>query len=119
MRIANRRRDAVRKHAAVELSRSDQRALAMHMAIDEAGHGEAPFGVDLLHAAVAVEGAHDHAAANSNVPRLQFPGDNVQDAGVAHDQIGRHAAQGLIDLPFQHLSHAQPPVYYVRFRIIG
>ena len=117
MRITDSSRHAVGKYAAVELQRSDQRALAVHMAIDEARHGEAALGVDLLHAAIAVEGAHDEAAADSDVAGLQFAGDQVQDAGVAHNQVGGQPAQRLIDLPFQNFSHAPPPA--ARFRIIG
>ena len=115
VRITDSGGDAVGKHAAVELPRSHQRALAVHVAIDKAGHGEAALGVDLLHAAVAVEGAHDEAAAHGDVAGLQFTGDQVQDAGVANHQVGGQPAQGLIDLPFQYISHGRP----IGFRIIG
>ena len=116
MRITDSSRDAVRQHAAVELRRSDQRALAVHMTVDKAGHGEPALGIDLLHAAVAVEGAHDGAAAHGDVARLQFAGDQVQDAGVAYHQVGGQPAQSLIDLPFQYLSHAQSPMWAIRER---
>src|SRR5271154_5404994 len=39
VRIANGRRNSVRKHAAVELSGGNQRALAMHVAIDKSRRG--------------------------------------------------------------------------------
>ena len=117
VRVTNRGGDAMGKHTAVELQRSHQRALAVHVAIDKAGHGEAALGIDLLHPAVAVEGAHDEAAAHGDVAGLQFAGDQVQDAGVAHHQVRGQPAHCLIDLPFQNISHAQPPC--ARFRIIG
>ena len=88
MGIADGGGDSVRQHTAVELSRSDQRALAMHVAIDKAGNGKAALGVDFLHAAITVERAHDDAAAHGDVAGLQFTGYQVQDAGVADDQVG-------------------------------
>jgi hypothetical protein len=44
---------------------------------------------------------------------MQFTGDQVQDACVAHHQVGGQPSHGLIDLPFQYISHAQPPGYAV------
>ncbi len=88
MGIADGGGDTVRKHTAVELSRSDQRALAVHVAIDKAGHGEAALGIDFLETAVAVEGADDDAAAYGDVPGLEFAGYQVEDARVADDQVG-------------------------------
>ena len=46
------------------------------------------------------------AAADGDVAGLQFAGDQVQDAGVAHHQVGGQPAQSLIDLPLQNISHA-------------
>ncbi len=105
VRIANCRRDAVRKHAAVELPGSNQRALAMYVAIDKAGDGKTPFGVDLLEAAIAVESTDNHLPANGDVARLNLTGDEVQDAGVTDDKVSGQPAQGLIDLSLQNLSH--------------
>src|SRR5580692_7143265 len=93
------------KHAAIELPRSNQRALAMHVAVDKAGDGKAPFGVDLLMAPVAVEGANNLVSANGNVTGLNLAGNEIQDAGIADDKIGRQPAQGLIDLSLQSISH--------------
>ena len=89
MRIADCRRDAVGQNTAVKLSRSNQRALAMHVAIDKAGDGKTPFGIDLLQAPVAVEGSNDDVSANGNVARLNVSGYQIQDAGIAYDQVGR------------------------------
>ncbi len=75
-------------NTAVELARRHQRALAVDVAIDKAGHGETPLGIDFLDAAVAVEGAHDDAAANGDVTGLELAGHQVQDARVADDQVG-------------------------------
>ena len=41
VRVADRRRDAVRQHAAVELERRDQRGFDVQMRVDEAGHDDA------------------------------------------------------------------------------
>src|ERR1700677_4724368 len=49
VRITNRGGDAMGKHTAVELERSYEGALAMHVTVDKPGHGEAPLGIDLLH----------------------------------------------------------------------
>ena len=44
------------------------------------------------------------AAAYRDVARLQLAGHQVQDPGIADDQVGRQPAQGLIDLSFQQIS---------------
>jgi hypothetical protein len=77
----------------------------MHVAVDKAGDGKAPFGVDLLMAPVAVEGANNLVSANGNVTGLNLAGNEIQDAGIADDKIGRQPAQGLIDLSLQSISH--------------
>ena len=48
MGIANRRRNAVRKYATVELTGGNQCALAVHMAIDESRNCDTSLCVDLL-----------------------------------------------------------------------
>ena len=114
MRIANGRSDAVRQHTAVELAWGHQRALAVHMTVDEPGNRDPALRVDLFDSPVAVERANDGAAAHCNVARLQLTGDQVQQPGIADDQVCRRPAQGLIDLSFQQIFHAthlthQPP----------
>ena len=47
VRIADRRGDAVREHAAVELERRDQRGFDMQMGVDEAGDDDLAGDVDL------------------------------------------------------------------------
>ena len=54
-------------------------------------------------------------AADGDVAGLQFAGDQVQDAGVAHHQVGGQPAEGLVDPSFQHISHALPP--WARFAV--
>ena len=44
VRVADRRRDPARQHAALELERRDERGLDMQMGVDEARHGDAPAG---------------------------------------------------------------------------
>ncbi len=105
MRITDCRRDPVGQNTAVELSRSNQRALAMHVAIDKAGNGKTPLGIDLLQAAVAVEGSNDDGSANCDVARLNLTGYQIQDAGVSYHQVGGQPAEGLIDLSLQNISH--------------
>jgi hypothetical protein len=77
----------------------------MHVAIDKAGDGKSPFGIDLLQTSVAVEGSDDDGSANGNVARLNLAGCQIQDTGVSHDKVGGQPAEGLIDLSFQNISH--------------
>ena len=50
-------------------------------------------------------------------PDCNLAGHKVQDAGVADDQVSRHAAQSLIDPPLQNISHESQalPVRLVDF----
>ena len=52
VRIADRRGDAVREHAAIELERRDQRGLDMQMRVDEAGNHDLAPDIDLARAAI-------------------------------------------------------------------
>jgi hypothetical protein len=96
------------QHAAVELAGHDERAFAMHMAVDKARNRDAAVGVDFVHSAIAVAGADDHLTADRDVTRMDRTRRKIEYARVAHDQVRRHAAHRLIDPTFQGLPQARP-----------
>ena len=77
---------------AVELAGDDERAFAMHMAVDKARNRDAAAGIDLVHSAAAVTGADDHLTADRDVTRMDRARRKIEYARVAHDQVRRHAA---------------------------
>ena len=62
VRIADRGRDAVGEHAAVEFERRDQRGFDMQMRVDEAGDDDLAGDVDLARAAIVAMRADDAVA---------------------------------------------------------
>ena len=67
VRIADRRGDAARKHAAVELVRCDQRAFDVQMGVDEAGYHDPAGDVDFPYAGIGFQRADDAVAADGDV----------------------------------------------------
>ena len=97
MRVADRRRHAVRQDASVELVRRDERGFDMHMRVDEARHDDAPPPVDLAGAAIGAIGTHDGVAAHGDIGLRQGSGDEIEQAPVLDDEIGRTGAARLRD----------------------
>src|SRR5580658_8706375 len=99
----------MRQHAAVELSRGYQCGFAVYVAVDKPGNSDPAPGVDFFPAAITVERAHDGAAAHRNVSRLQLTADQVENPGIADDQVGGLPSEGLIDLSLKYFPHVHSP----------
>ena len=92
VRVADRGGDAVRQDQAVELGRGDQRGFDVEGRVDEAGDGEAPGTVDLAPAGIGVAGADDAVADDGDIGRRHAAGDDVEEADILDDEVGRLAA---------------------------
>ena len=97
VRVADRRRDAARQHAALELERRDERGLDMQMRVDKARHGDAPAGVDLARAAILAVGADDGVAADRDIGRHERAGDEVEQAHALDHEVGELGRAALGD----------------------
>ena len=67
------------------------------------------FCVDFSGAAVGLTGADDGVAADGDIAGEEGAGREVEDAGVADDQVSRGAAERLIDALFEGLAHGREP----------
>ena len=101
VRIADRRRRAARQDAPLELVRRHQRRFAVDVRVDEPRHGDAPAGVDLDCALVALVGADDAVAAHRDVADLERAVGEVEDPRVLDDEVGLGATQPLVDDPLE------------------
>ena len=97
VRVADRRRDAARQHAALELERRDERGLDVQMRVDKARHGDAPAGVDLARAAIFAVGADDGVAADRDIGRHERAGDEVKQAHALDHEVGELGRAALGD----------------------
>ncbi len=97
VRIADRRGDAMRQNATVELLRRDQRGFDVEVGVNEAGHGEQPGAVDLAGARIGLIGADDAVAADGDVGDRHAAIDDIEQADILDDQIGGHGAPALVD----------------------
>ncbi len=97
VRIADRRRHAVRKDAAVELKRRHQRGFDVKMRVDEAGGAGKAAPVDLARPLVAGMRSDNAVADDSNVGFRHGAGDDVEQLDVAHHEVGGCAARARRD----------------------
>src|SRR5277367_2964781 len=97
VRIADRRGDAVREHAAIELERRDQRGLDMQMCVDEAGNHDLALDVDLAGAAIFRHRSDDTVVADRDVALDEFAPDEVEDAAALEDDVRLGEPASLFD----------------------
>ena len=90
--IAEDSGDTVRQDATVEFKRRHHRRFDVHMRVDEARHGEASASVDLGLAGILPVGADDAIFHDGDVGRFDRAGDEIEQAHVLDDEIGRHLA---------------------------
>ena len=95
--VADRRRDPVPRHAAIEFERRDERGFDMEMGVDEAGDGNPAAALDGPGAAIGAVGADDGVARYRDIGRRQCAGDEVVEPDVADHQVGRLVAAALGD----------------------
>ena len=112
VRIADRRGDAERQDAAVELVRGDERGFDVQMRIDEAGDDDAAADVDFLTTFIVAASADDTVARDRDVRDDQFAGDEIEEASPLEHDVRGFAANPLIDEPFQRFGHARNPALH-------
>jgi hypothetical protein len=97
VRVADRRRHAAGRDAALELEGRDEGGFDVQVRVDEAGHENEARDVDLAPAAVAAERADDAVAADRHVARQQRARDQVEDPPALQHQLGRFGTPPLPD----------------------
>ena len=89
VRIAHRRRRAARQHRALKALRHQERALEMHVRVDEARHDVRAFRVDRPFAGEALCRADDDAVRDREITFAERAAKHVEPAHVLEDEVAR------------------------------
>jgi len=95
VRVGDDAGHAVRQRGHAELGRCAQAALDVHVGVKQAGGDVAPAQVERLGGAVPFAHAHDQAVLDSDLGRVDFAGEDVDQLEVGQQQVsGGLAARG-------------------------
>ena len=76
--------------------RSDQRGFDVEVRVDEARHRDEALAVDLAASGIGAVDADDPVAADGDVGRLDAAPDDVEQADVLDDEVGRFQRPGPV-----------------------
>ena len=97
MRITDRRRNPMRRHAAVKFERGDKAGFDVQMGVDKARHKDFPGQINLTQPLIAAEHPHDGISANRHIGWHQIAGDQIKHPRTFQHQNGGDNAPALVD----------------------
>src|SRR5262249_22532583 len=97
VRVADRRRHAVRKDAAVEFERSQKRGFDVAVGVDETGDHHLAADVDLAFAPVFAHRTDDAVVADRNIARRELAANEIEDPPALQHHIGLSEPLPLLD----------------------